>query len=414
MNRRIVASLVAVAVGALALTSCAPQSRDAVDDYQRVLSAVPGVIDVSVGISTPLPFTVQASVEAVIPADVDVLDALITAACAEQPNASVRFDLVVRDGGVDVRSAAGEDCPEVTHDVVAIAADAGASTSIPDVRIDIADRLEGATQVEITDYADLLDVADVLPLADIVVAHLDVARVSVDADDVELPMEDQNTVAQRIADLRTVAEMIPIEEVALSSDGLVLTIAETGAAQASVVEATLRDLPSMLWTDVDIAVTGATDAPGADAGPDGTRLVTWIQDELGLAATATSDTVSVRVDDIDALVEAAESIAARNDAGLRVVFLMDGDTAFRVSGMDRFILTASDNPYPRWAEWWQEFADTGEVSSVEVGHEGLSVWLNDGVEADQRLQDRIGKIAARIATDAGLSWYRVNNTSITL
>jgi len=421
-RRRASAATAAMLLGTAALTGCIPQVRDDAERYEEILADVPGVIDVTMTVSTPLPFTVQASVDAVVPDDQDVVDALVDAACGARPNATIDLDLIVRADSVDVGSTVGGACPEIEQDLVGIASSIRDLDLSSPVAVELAERGDDLIAVEFGD--DVFLGTDILDAADAVATRLDAPRTSIDSPTLQLPAESTETVVQRLADLRTIDRSVPITGATLIGDGLVLSLDEADdeagvdADTTAEVESQLRDLSSGLWTDLDIEITDGVGAilSGAStgAGPAGVRLVTWISEELGLYAVATGSVVDVQVDDIQTIVSASEQIAAHNPDGMRVTFSIFTEPTFSVSPQDEIVLSPEDNPYPEWVAWWQELADTGEIGSVEVGSEGLSVWLRADLILDEDAKARVDAVVSRIARDAGLDWYRVNNRTTAL
>lgn len=422
MRRRVMPTTAVILIGVLALTGCMPQVRGDAERYEKILADVPGVIDVSMTVSTPLPFTVQASVDAIVPADQDVVDALVDAACGARPSATIHLDLVVRADSVDVGSSVGGACPEIEQDLVGIASSIRDLDRSSAVAVELAERGDDLIAVEFGD--DVLLGAEILDAADAVVTRLDAPTASVDSPTLQLPAEPTETVVQRIADLRTIDQSVPIAGATLIGDGLVLSLDEADdeagadADATAEVESQLRDLPSGLWTDLDIEITDGVGAilggASTGAGPAGVRLVTWISEELGLFAVATGSVVDVQVDDVQTITVASEQIAAHNPDGVRVTFSTFTEPSFSVSPQDETVLSLDDNPYPEWVGWWQELADTGEVGSVEVGREGLSVWLRSDLILDEEAKARVDAVVSRIARDAGLDWYTVNNRTTAL
>ncbi|WP_102194137.1 hypothetical protein [Microbacterium aurantiacum] len=409
-------ALAMTTIAALALTGCTPQSKESAEQYRATIAAVPGVIEVSMTTSTPLPFTVQVGVVAVVPAEEEVLDELVRVACAEKPNASVQFTVVVRVDDDEVQTSAGSACPLIERDVIGIATAISTLGLSGGANVQVRSLSDGGARVEISMTTDDGRVYETLAVAETVAQRLEAEeRLALSARGLRLPTEDPATVAQRIADLRAVDALFPLESVVYEETGVVATLAaDQGDPKVAVVTAgtLLRASPSGLWRDVDVAIVPPGGGSANGAGPAGVRLVSWIDRELGLEATGSNGVVHVQVGEIGELVAASEQISANNPEGLDVAFTMQASgtkPAFRVDSSDRVALDASSNPYPRWAEWWQSFADTGMVDIVEVGHEGLSVWLHQDVYDDQDKIERVDRIASQIAEDAGLEWYRVNN-----
>lgn len=118
--KKLLIAVIILPVLTVTLSGCAPQSRDSLNRYTAVLQDVEGVTNIDVGVSTPLPFTVQGTLHVDFEGTSEQLKQFYETSCATEVNASARLEVTVTKN----QTTATHDvypCKEVPVNLVEIA-----------------------------------------------------------------------------------------------------------------------------------------------------------------------------------------------------------------------------------------------------------------------------------------------------
>jgi hypothetical protein len=404
--KRLSLTFLAGAVAVTALTGCVPQSRDSLDRYVEALDAVPGVDVDYYGVSTPLPFSVQGTVDLSFDADAATLSALEEAGCAGEVNASVSLSLTARAGATAARLERVGLCDGLLVDLVGLAR-ATESFGVELVVDDVAD-----TDVWVGAADDISEELAVLRVASDFAPS---GTTRFGGEVVRLEAADLALAQQYLDDFAALVAAFGVAELELADESLV--IQALTASDGDAIEDFLTARDASRYSGLTIVVT---DAASGDV-PAGTDAVTIalrdrIVAELGLSVNIGGNTVYVKAADGDEVVQIAEQIAELNTDEVRVGITIAGDED---AGIPQFRtgddpeLTPSFNPYPMWVDQFDRLVATGLVGTVEVGPGSLSVWLFEDVYDDADAVAKVRKVLDALAAEYDLSRWELNNRDLT-
>jgi hypothetical protein len=393
-------------VVATTLTACVPQSRDSLDQWVGALDEIDGVSIDSYSVSTPLPFSVNGTVDVSFDADAATLAELQRVGCETEVNASVYLSITAREGEASVRLGSVDLCDDLSLDIVALAratASFGLALSIDDV---------ADSRLSVDDAEDLAESIAVLRAA---VDFLPAGPVQLSGEDLVVKVADAGLAAGYLDDFAALVAAFGIAEIDLEDGSLV--IQAESASDSDAVKTFLAARDASRYSDLAIVVT---DAASGDV-PSGTdAVVIALRDrivaELGLSVNIGGDVVYVQARDSDEVVDLGERIAAINPDEVRVGITILGDEdagipEFRVG--DDPQLTPSNNPYPTWVDQFDELVSTGFVGTVEVGPDSLMAWLTDDDYDDPDAFAAVRKVLDALAAEYDLTYWELNNRDIT-
>ena len=406
MSKRFALTFLAATVALATLTGCVPQSRDSLDRYVEALDAVPGVDVDYYGVSTPLPFSVQGTVDLSFDADAATLAELQRVGCEEDVNASVSMSLAARAGETTVRLERVGLCDDLLVDLVGLAL----ATETFGVELTVDDVVDSRASVSEAD-----DLAQSLAVLRVTTDFLPDGAARLAAEGFVLNVAELDLASAYLDDFSALVAAFGIAEIELDDESLV--IQALTASDGDAIEDFLTARDASRYADLTIVVTDAAsgDVP---AGTDAAVIVLRdrIVAELGLSVNIGGNTVYVQAADSDEVVRLAEQIAALNSDEVRVGITIVGDEdagipQFRVG--DDPELTPTNNPYPMWVEQFDRLVASGPVGTVEVGPGSLAVWL---FEDDYDDLDALAAVRAELedlAAEYDLTRWELNNRDLT-
>ena len=406
MLKRLTLTFLAATLVAVGLTGCVPQSRDSLDRYVDALDAVPGVDVDYYGVSTPLPFSVQGTVDLSFDADPAPLAELQQVAFYTAGNASVSMSIAARARETSVRLDRVDLCADLLIDVVGLAV----ATEEFAVELTVDDVVDSRVSVSEAD-----DLAQSLAVLRVTNDFLPAGAVRLAAEGFVLDVAERDLASAYLDDFSALVAAFGIAEIDLDDESLV--IQALTASDGDAIEDFLTARDAARYADLTIVVT---DAASGDVPPGTDAAVIALRDrivaELGLSVNIGGNTVYVQAADSDEVVRLAEQIAPINADEVRVGITIVGDEdagipQFRVDEVPE--LTPSNNPYPTWVEQFDRLVASGPVGTVEVGPGSLAVWL---FEDDYEDADAIADVRAvleDVAAEYRLTRWELNNRDLT-
>ncbi len=396
---RACAAALAVAVAALGLTGCG-QSKEQWAAFVDTIASVPGVQVLYQGVSTPLPFTVQGTLEVSMPAEGDVWAEVVKVACETDAGASVHWEVTVVEGRGSVRTSVNDACPEVAADLSVLAA--STAPAAPDCALGYD---EGDDEVELT-LSDNCGEAwvELLPalaphLAPVAVATLSSSGLSASVAIGELPAMVRMLSALRSFDVTRVEQ------------GDVLLI-ETERIED---EASLRDLVTELAPTELAALDVVVDAPGGPAIDSRSDPAATVLAETLIAEFPTVTDVEVRGDAVWLVAPDPETVESvinggpaldPGDVPVRITMVWsEGHPAF-ASDVSGFVLT-EDSPYPLFWQQYERLAQLDDVRGVEFGGSYLDVAIEDILDQESAGFLEVRELVEEFDETEQYDWYSI-------
>lgn len=410
MLRRL--ALLAVLATALPLLAgCVPQSREDLDRYIVELRENPAVESIDYGVSTPLPFSVQASATVTLTPELTKasLEAFTEEACAREVNASVHFELVYELAtDAFLRHDVGSRCyfeRTTWIDALPVLRENGAETGDVDWSVL---NLDDGEQTRIGLDSEGVDAARQSTLADALLGALTYTggdyEVTTSDLEVEADYDQTRAVFQGLAELGALYPIVT----ARYEEGLIVQIDTSLAEIAEEAEAWFTtahpDVPVVQFLDLTVEVGNGV--PSAD-----TIEVSNAIRETGLAEEIRIDQYGlyVRTADPATSLSILDEIGSLAD-GVAIKFISPLPLGASVGASSDRDASASEQRLrlELAAELYAGLKDDPTVGGIVVDRLGVEVQTTEELWRDDATIKRLQDVVADIVERNGLNHHYVN------
>lgn len=410
MLRRL--ALLAVLVTALPLLAgCVPQSREDLERYIAELREHEAVESIDFGVSTPLPFSVQASATVTFTQELSKasLEDFLDEACEREVNASVHFELRYElAADVFLRHDVGSRCYfERTAWIDALPVLRENAVETGEVDWSVLD-LDSGEQTRIGLDSEAVDAARQASLADTLLGALTYTggdyEVSTDDLEVEADYAQTRAVFQGLAELGALYPIVT----ARYEDGLIVQIDTSLAEIAEEAEAWFTtahpDVPVVQFLDLTVEVGNGV--PSAD-----TIEVSDAIRETGLAEEISVDQygLDVRTADPETSLSILDEIGTLAD-GVAIKFISPLPLGASVVASSDLDASAREQRLrvELAAELYAGLKDDPDVGAISVDRLGVEVQTTEELWRDDATISRLQDTVADIVERNGLKHLYVN------
>lgn len=411
--RRVAAMAVAAAV-ALGLAACSigPSVRDA-ERYAAKLAAVPGITGTEVLSYKPqgIPAPLVGSVRVTVPPEKKIIDAVVERACDVPNRKRTELVITITDGNATLHRV-DSGCPSNTIDLAAVFEDMreanptgyvwlGESHTSDDILV---------SDYETAPYDDDPDYETATSWMTTVAAvyrNAGATSIRMDVRDVVISSAPATEHLATIEALTSLSADYQLEQLWLTPDSLVV---KSPSESAAAVLTTAVD-EERAFEDHDTEVTAL---PLWSFGGTVTAPMIRVADaaaELGATEMSVDRRSNLRVlaPSVEAVSAWSERLAAANSEGVRVeLTTVDGYRSFEVLINDpALVITAEQNPYPMWVDWYQRIAEVSPKSreirgTIRFSTDQIVVFRPDETEVAS-----ITAVVEQIAEEDGHITYQV-------
>ena len=404
-------SFVVLALTVALLAGCVPQSRADLERYVDELGEHEAVQSIELGVSTPLPFSVQGSVTVTLMPEVSAaqIDDLLRVACDRDVNASVHFELQLELApGAVLSHDVGSRCyPERTAWTAALPVLRESAAALGDVAWSVLE-LDDGEQTRIDIGSDGSDASTQATLADTVLGALDYTGGAYEVSTGSLEVEaDYPTTRAVFQGLSGLGSEYPIVTARYES-GLIVQIETSLPEVASEAEQwftmTYPEVSVIQFLDSTVDMGNGTPSEEALAVLEAIR-------ETGLAETLSVDRfgVDVATDSPSTSLTILDEIGTLAD-GVGVTFTSPLPLGTSVVASSALTASAGEQRLrvELAAELYEALKDDPTVNSIVVDRLGVEIqtpselWTDDTAIAP--LQDAVADVVER----NGLRHHYVN------
>ncbi|MGV8884805.1 MAG: hypothetical protein ACOH1T_04355 [Microbacteriaceae bacterium] len=418
-RRRWGALTIVAAVLCSSLAGCAPQSETSAREYARTLETASAVQSVSVGVSTPLPFTVQASLSVLLSPDVTraSLDELRELACSTPVNASISLTLAYElEGGARLTQRVRGKCfveRAAFLDVVPVLVPLGAQvTSVTwSERDDDGDQLTIDMRLEDDSDAgfaagiadDVLATLDYDPTVDITVGSVDITATSV---------SDAREISQAVVGL---SKQIPVASARFDS-GLFVQLAteEPGAVEAARAYLAEASPSVAILSIVDSSVDVSSGVPN-QATLDADEVLR--DADLGDSVTVGRKGLNMWISQTDTMLEVTDLLRSKGLDGVSVDYSVFADgSVIATAKPDTNSTPLTSQQVSDAKTIIDAFAETGKLGSLTYTPKMLTVFLATPVYDDEASKKQFRSILSTVLRSDEVSgtfdYVELNNVEV--